>query len=236
MVILRVVFLAQLVLMLPAFAYLLVTPVHLGTLAAFFYFVPIGVSVVLFALWQFARHPDRRRLAAATAATPILCLAAPMGIYSLNGGPVAPALLILAVIALLVIAAVVMLSKTGQWNGTGLFANRQFNLAIVVALGVLLLLIWFPIITWLASDRSYALPSNIVDRDHILKAGALYLMAITVPGTCLSLFTLLYAPVGLVRNPSGRLAHFGQLLLTLMLLVSLIGVAFAVFVGVINPG
>ena len=236
MILLRAVFVVQLVLMLPAFAYLLLTPVHLGTLAVSLYLVPTGLAAVLFALWQFARHPARRRLAAATAATPFLCLAAPMGIYSLNDGPVAPAVLIMAVIALLVVAAVVMMSKTEQWRGTGLFANRQFNLAIVVALGVLLLLLWFPIIAWLASDRSYALPSNMLDRDQVLKAGALYLIAIAVPGTCLALFALLYAPIGLVRNPGGRLAHLGQLVLTLMLLISLIGVAVAAFVGMLNPG
>ncbi len=236
MLLLRVVFIAQLVLMLPAFAYLLLTPVHLGTVAAFFYLVPAGLLAALFAVWQFAKYPARRQLAAATAATPLLCLAAPMGIYSLNDGPVAPAVLIMAVIALLLVAAVVILSKTDQWIGTGLFANRPFNLAIVAALAVLLLLIWFPIITWLASDRSYALPTNMADRDQLIRVGALYLIAIAIPGSCLSLFALLYAPVGLIRNPGGRLAHLGQLLLTLILLVSLIGIALAVFFGMINPG
>ena len=200
MILLRAIFIAQLVLLLPAFAYLLLTPANFGTLALLFYLVPVGLLVALISLWQFARHPPRRRLAAATFATPFLCLAAPIGITWFGGGPVAPAVLIIGVIALLLIAALVLLSKTGQWRGNGLFANKQFNLAIIVALGVLFTLLWFPIIAWLASDRSYTLPSNMVDRDRVLTAGALYLVAIAVPGFCLSLFTLLYAPVGLVRN------------------------------------
>ena len=167
MILLRVIFIAQLVLMLPAFAYLLVTPVNLGTVALIFYLVPFGLLAALFALWQLIRHPVRRRLAAATAATPFLCLAAPIGIFWLNGGPVAPAILIIAVIALIVIAALVLLSNTGQWRGSGLFVNRRFNLVIIVALGVLLLLLWFPIIAWLASDRSYALPSNDESRPDV---------------------------------------------------------------------
>lgn len=236
MVLLRVIFIAQLVLMLPAFAYLLLTPVHLGTLAVLFYLVPVGLVAALVAVWQFMRYPPGRRLAVATAATPFLCLAAPLGLTKLNGGPVASGVLILAVIALLVIAALVLLSKTGQWRGTGLFANRQFNRVIVITIGVLFLLLWFPIIAWLASDGSYSLPSNMVDRDQVLKAGVLYFIAIAVPGLSVSLFALLYAPVGLVRNPDGRVVHFGQLIAALLLLASLIGVAFAVFVSMFNPG
>lgn len=236
MILLRVIFIAQLVLMLPAFAYLLLTPAHLGTLAMLVYLVPIGTFAASFALWHFVKYPVRRRLAAATIATPFFSLGMPLGITSINSGPVAPAVLVLAVVAFIVIAAFVLLSKTASWRGTGLFANKPFNLAFVIGLGVLLVLLWFPIIAWLASDRSYELPSNMAERDQILKAGALYLIAIAVPGVCMSLFALLYAPIGLVRNPAGRFAHFGQLVLALMLLASLILVAFGAFVGMINPG
>lgn len=222
--------------MLPAFAYLLLTPVYLGTVAIILYLGPVGLLAALFALLQFIRHPARRRLAAATAATPFLCLVAPIGITRLNGGPVDPALLIIAVVTLIVVAALILLSNTGQWRGQGLFANKRFNLAIVVALGVLFLLLWFPIIAWLASDRSYVLPSNIVDRDQVLKAGALYFIAVAVPGLCLSLFALLYAPVGLVRNSGGRVGHFGQLVVALALLASLIALALVASIGMVNPG
>lgn len=37
MIVLRTIFVAQLVLMLPVFAFLLVTPVHLGTVMIYFY-------------------------------------------------------------------------------------------------------------------------------------------------------------------------------------------------------
>jgi hypothetical protein len=236
MVLVRAVFIAQLVVMLPGAAHLLLAPVHLGTVAVFFYLAPIGLLAVLFAGWQFIRHPARRRWAVAIAATPFACLAAPMGIHTLNGGPVHPIALVVALVALTVIAALVVLSKTAQWSGDGLFANARFNLAVGATLGVLFLLLWLPIVAWLASDRSYSLPSNMADRDQVLRVGTYYLMSIGVPGLCLSLATLLYAPVGLVRNAGGRIVHFGQLVIALLLLLSLAAVAFAVFVSAFNPG
>jgi hypothetical protein len=233
MILLRVLFIAQLVLMLPAFAFLLLTPVHLGTVAVVRYLAPFGLSAALFASWQLIKHADRRSLAAATAATPFLCLAAPFAINSLNGGPVGPAVPIIALIALIVAAALVLLSNTGRWRGCGLFANRRFNLAIFVALGVLFLLLWFPIIAWFASEQSYLLPSNLIDRDNVVQAGVIYCIAIAVPGLCLSLFALLYAPVGLLRNPGARVVHFGQFVMALLLLASLIFVAFGIYVGMV---
>jgi len=236
MILLRIIFIAQLILMLPVFAFLLVTPPHLGTVAIYFYLTPVAIIAVLFALWQFIKHPIRRRLAGATIATPVVCLGAPVFMYSLNGGPMPPALLVIAVLVLLVIAALVLLGKTDQWHGTGMFANRRFNVGCLVALGALLLMLWFPIIVGLAANQSISLPTNIADRDRIYMVAGLYLMAVAVPAVCLSLFTMLYAPVGLVRNRGGRVLHLGQLLTALLLLATLTAVAFAVSVLLVNPG
>jgi hypothetical protein len=235
-ILLRVIFIAQLVLMLPVFAVLLVTPVYLGTVAIYAYLTPIGLAVALYALWQLIKHPARKRLAAATLATPVLCLGAPVVVYWLNGGPVAPAVLVLAVLALLAIAAVVLLATTDQWRGTGMFASKHFNYGCLVALGALLLMLWYPIIAALTASNSISLPTELADRDRIFGIAALYLIAIAVPAVCLSIFSLLYAPVGLVRNRDGRAIHLGQFIAALLLLASLTAVAFTVSIFLVNPG
>ena len=236
MILLRVIFITQLVLMLPAFATLLVTPIHLGTVAIYLYLTPVGVVVSLLALWQFIKHPARRRLAAATLATPVLCLGVPLVVYWLNGGPVAPAVLVIAVIVLLAIAALVLLGTTDQWRGAGTFASKRFNFSCLIALGVLLLMLWFPIIIGLAANEYISLPTDIADRDRIYSVATLYFIAVAVPALCLSLFTLLYAPVGLVHNRGGRVVHLGQLITASLLLTSLIAVAFTVSIFMVNPG
>lgn len=236
MILSRVIFLAQLTLMLPVFALLLVTPANLGTAAIYLYLVPVGVAVTLFALWRFTKYPAERRLAAATIATPVACLGAPVLVYSLNSGPVEPALLVMAVLALLVIAALILLGKTDQFRGAGLFANRRFNVSCLVALGTLLLLLWFPIFIGLAANQSFSLPTDIAERDKIITVAALYLIAVAIPAACLSIFTLLYAPVGLVRNHGGRVLHLGQLIAALLLLATLAAVAFVVSILTVNPG
>ena len=236
MILSRAIFIAQLVLMLPAFALLLVTPASLNTVLIYFYLVPVGIAATLFALWRFARHPAERRLAAATLATPIVCLGLPMLVYSVNGGPVTPTLLVAAVLALLVFAALLLLGKTDQFRGTGLFASKRFNVGCLVALCALLLMLWFPIVVGLAASQSIVLPTDIADRDRIITVAALYLLAVAIPAVCLSLFMLLYAPVGLFRNRDGRLIHLGQLITALVLLATLAAVAFAVSILMVNPG
>jgi hypothetical protein len=236
MILLRVIFIAQLVLMLPAFAFLLVTPVHLGTIAIYLYLAPIGVATALYALWRLVKHSAGKRMAVATLATPVLCLGAPVGVYSLNGGPVTPAVLVAAVLALLVIAAFALLGTTDQWRGTGMFANKRFNLGCLVALAALLLMLWFPVIAGLAASESISLPADMPGRDQVIKVASLYFIAVAVPAVCLSLFTLVYAPVGMVRNRGGRVVHLGQLITASLLLVSLTAVALSVYVFMLNPG
>jgi len=236
MILLRVIFIAQLVIMLPVFAVLLVTPVYLGTVAIYVYLTPIALAAALYALWQFIKHPARRRLAAATLATPVLCLGTPVVVYWLNGGPIAPAVLVVAVLALLAIAAVVLLATADQWRGAGMFASKHFNYGCLVALGALLLTLWFPIVAGLAASDAISLPTDIAERDQVYRVAALYFIAVAVPAVCVSIFALLYAPVGLVRNRGGRLVHLGQLITALLLLTSLTAVAFAVSVFMVNPG
>jgi hypothetical protein len=236
MIVLRIVFIAQLVLMLPAFAFFVATPANLHTAILLLYLLPVGCVLALYALWQFKTHPDRRRLAMATAATPLLCLALPFGIVSLNGGPVAPALLISAITVLLAAALLVLLGRTDQWRNTRVFANRHFNLVYLMALGLLLALLWLPVLAWLGGRESIPMPTDLAGRDPIIRIASLYFIAIAVPSIGLSVFALFYAPVGLVRNPAGRVIHAGQLLAALLLLVSLAALAFAVFIGMLNPG
>lgn len=236
MILLRFVFIAQLVLMLPVFALLLVTPANLGTVGIYLYLTPIGVVLALYALWQLIKHPARRRLAAATFATPILCLGAPVVVYTLNGGPVAPAVLVAAVVFLIATAIVALLGTTNQWRETGIFASKHFNYGCLIALGVMLLMLWFPIVAGLAASESISLPTDIADRDRILRVAALYFIAVAIPAACLSLFTLLYAPVGLVRSHGGKAVHLGQLMTALMLLATLTTIALTAFVFMSNPG
>ncbi len=85
-----------------------------------------------------------------------------------------------------------------------MFASKQFNYGCWIALGVMLLLLWFPIVAGLASSNSISLPDNIGERDQVIKAAALYFIAVAIPASCLSLFTLLYAPVGLVPTAAAE--------------------------------
>ncbi len=101
---------------------------------------------------------------------------------------------------------------------------------------MLLVLYWIPIIAWLYLQDSVKLPTNISDRDNVLRVGAIYFVTVAGPALILSLFAILYAPVGLFRNPGGRLAHTGQLVLALTTLVSLTVGAFAVAIAMFNPG
>ena len=222
--------------MLPAFASLLTTPVYLGTVAIYVYLVPVGSIAALYALWRFIKYPPERRLAGATIATPVVCLGMPVGVYWLNGGPVAPAVLVVAVLVLLAIAFIVLLATTDQFRGRGMFASNHFNRVCLVALGTLLLALWFPIVAALAAGNAIALPTEMADRDRVFGVAALYLIAVAIPAVGLSIFTLLYAPVGLVRNRGGRLVHVGQLVIALLLLATLAAIAFTVSILLVNPG
>lgn len=108
MLCLRIVFIAQLLLMLAAFAFLIAASTTIYTALLYLYLVPVGLIMALFALWRYIKHPARRPLALATGATPVLCLGLPFGILALNGGPVAPALLITATVLLIVGAVFVL--------------------------------------------------------------------------------------------------------------------------------
>jgi len=190
----------------------------------------------LIALWRFIHYPAERRLAAATIATPLVCLGMPVAVYSLHGGPVAFAVLVGAVLVLLAIAALALLGKTDQFRGTGLFANRRFNISCLAALAVLLLMLWLPTFATLAAIQADTLPTNMVARDRIIMAAKVYLLAVAIPATGLSLFSLLYAPVGLVRNRGARVLHFGQLVVALLLLATMAWIAMVVLILLVNPG
>jgi hypothetical protein len=52
----------------------------------------------------------------------------------------------------------------------------------------------------------------------------------------LSLFALIYAPVGLLRNANGRFMHLLQVLAALLLMMSLAVCAYVGVVVLANPG
>ena len=236
MMTLRLVFFAQLLVMLSAFAILVATPVDFHTLALMYYLVIIAATVLMYASWQFIRHPARRGWAAATAATPVLCLTAPFMITHLNGGPIHPGVLAASVIALGVAAFCTLLARSGQWRDDGVFTNRRFNLAFVAVTGLLLVMYWLPIIGRLCNQDTLSLPNDIRERDSMLWRIGIYFVSVAGPALLLSVFTMLYAPIGLVRNTGGRIVHVGQLLIALLSLASLSIGAMALGVAMINPG
>lgn len=83
---------------------------------------------------------------------------------------------------------------------------------------------------------SLSLPNNISKRDDVLRIGIFYFVSVAGPALLLSLFTLLYAPVGLVRNTGAKLVHFGQLMVALVTLPSLAVGGFVASVTFLNPG
>jgi hypothetical protein len=222
--------------MLPAFAFLVVTPASFQTLGLLFYLVPPGFLFALYALWQWKTHPERRRLALATAATPLICLALPFGIVTLNGGPVPESALVVAVMLLIVIAIFVLLGKTDQWRGGGVLANRHVNLVYVLVLFILFALLWLPVLVWLPGRETIVLPAQRPGAAPLLDVAIWYYVGVAAPSLVLSLFALIYAPVGLVRNAGGRSVHLLQLVAALLLLASLAVCAFVGFVVLANPG
>lgn len=236
MTVLQLVFFAQLLVMLSGWVILVATPVDFHTLALMFYLVIIAAVVLIYALWQAVRHPARRRWAIATAATPLLCLTTPFFLTWLNGGPIHPAVLVGLVIMSGVVACFMLLARAEQWRDDGMLANYRFNVWFLAALGALLALYWIPIIGWLHAQDTVSLPRDIRERDQVLRFVGIYYASVAGPALLLSLFTLLYAPIGLARNRRGRIIHAGQLLIALLALASLTVGAVALGVAMINPG
>ena len=140
MIVLRLVFLAQLLVMLSGWTILVATPVDFHTLALMFYLVIIAAVVLVYALWQAIRHPARRRWAVATAATPLLCLTTPFFLVWLNGGPIHPAVLVGLVIVSGVVACFILLARSEQWRDDALARKwvklRQLRRVVTGALEV----------------------------------------------------------------------------------------------------
>lgn len=95
---------------------------------------------------------------------------------------------------------------------------------------------WSPIIGWIFNEESWSLPQDNGERERILRIVGIYFVSIAGPALLLSLFALRYGPIGLVRNPGGRIVYGGQLLVALLSLASSTAGAFAVSVAMFNPG
>lgn len=232
----RGIFIAQLIVMLPAFASLVATPIGRETVFILLYLTPVGIAAILFAAWQYVRHPAHRAVAMATAATPIVCLASPFAVQKFNDGPIAPYTLIAVVLALTLLAVLAILGRARNWRGGGAFANRQFNVMLLLVSATLLALLWFPIMGWLATREIIHLPVDRASRDDLIRIAGMYFIAVAIPALCLSLFALVYAPIGLARNAGTRLVHSGQLACALVTLTSLGVGALLVLVAASNPG
>jgi hypothetical protein len=236
MIMLRIVFFAQLTIMLPAFVSMIATQASFGSLALLFYLLLPGAAIMLYGLWQFFRYPDRRRLAFATAATPLVCLGGPVLFHNLHDGPLPPAILIPAIAIVIAIAIYTLLGRTDQWRGAGLFTNRLLNRNYLLSLLLVLALLWLPAIVWLGWRDAIALPKNIAERDVFIRIIGYYFIGVAAPATCLSLFGMFYAPVGIFRSAGGRLLHVGQLLLSLLVLLTLAVLIIVAWLGAVNPG
>lgn len=236
MTILRIAFFAQLAIMLPAFVSMIAAAASFGSLALFFYVLPPGAVFFLYALWQFFRHPDRRRLALATAATPLFCLGGPILFHNLHNGPLPPAILIPAIAIVIAVSIYTLLGRTQQWRGTGWSANRLLNRNYLLSLLLVLALLWLPAIAWLGWHDAIALPKNNAERDVYIRIIGYYFIGVAAPAACLSVFGMFYAPVGLFRSADGRLLHVGQLLLSLLVLLTLVVMVLVAWLGAANPG
>jgi hypothetical protein len=117
-----------------------------------------------------------------------------------------------------------------------LFANQVLNRNYLLSLLLVLALLWLPAIVWLGWRDAIALPKNIAERDVFIRIIGYYLIGVAAPAACLSLFGMFYAPVGIVRNAGGRLLHVGQLLLSLLLLLTLAVMIIVAWLGAANPG
>lgn len=235
MTLLRSVFIIQIFLMAPVFVFFLATPAHLGTLLLVGALLPVGAVTVLIAAWHGIRYPERRRLALAMLVTSSVCIGTPFVLETTSTGPVPPAQLVLAAVALLVVASMVLLARSSSWAREGGFAKSPFNLWLLQAMGVAFALLWFPAIGWLASVPIRERLSKL-DIDTVVSATVVYYLPVSAIALCLSLFCLVYAPVGLFRNPVSRSVHVVQIVLALLLLASLAAGSVVVGIFMFNPG
>ncbi|MGI9342005.1 MAG: hypothetical protein ACR2QV_04105 [Gammaproteobacteria bacterium] len=233
MTLLRFVFVGQLLVMLPALGLFLGTPSSLGTVYLVVLLTPVALATSIYALWQAWHYPPRRALALGTLATAVVVMATPFVRDALGLGTLPGPALAAGVVAAAAVGLIMLLAARRRWDNERLFRASGFNYALLIALAAALLLIWVPPIAWLASRGTAAEP---VDVDALRLAAIMYLPIMSTPGLIVMIFSLLYAPAGLFRNPSARLLHLGQLALALLLMASLGIAAFALLLAVVNPG
>jgi hypothetical protein len=233
MTLLRFVFFGQLLVMLPALGLFLGTPSSLGTLYLVVLLTPVALATGIYALWQAWHYPPRRTLALGTLATAVVVMATPFVRDALGLGTLPGPVLAAGALAAAAAGFVALLAGRRRWDNDRLFRASGFNYSLLIALACALLLIWLPPVAWLASRGTAAEP---VDVDALRTAALMYLPIMATPGLIVMVFSLLYAPVGLMRNPSARLLHLSQLALALLLMASLGIAAFGLALALANPG
>lgn len=227
------VFWVQLVLMLPALGLFLATPASLGTLYLLVLLAPVGLASSAYAAWQAWRYPPRRGLALATVATPAFVLGTPFLFSALGLEPVSGPVLALAALAAASGIVLSLLFARRHWQAGALFQRRGFNGVLLAVMFVALLMLWLPPAGWLATD---GFGQGASDGTNVRIAALTYYPMTGALALPIAFFGLLYAPAGLLRNPSARLAHAGQLICALALLGSLGLVLFGLLLAVANPG
>ena len=227
------VFLGQLVLMLPALGLFLATPANLGTLYLLALLVPVGLACSAYALIEARRYPARRGLAAATVGISVAVPGTPflMGALGLDLVP-APVLALAAVVATSGLT-LNFIAKRRRWSAESLFRRGGFNTSLLLLLAATLLSLWLPPAGWLATD---GFGQGASDGSGVRAAALTYYPVIGGPAALIAFFSLVYAPVGLLRNPSARAAHAGQLICALALLGSLGLMVLGLFLALANPG
>ncbi|MCL4792334.1 MAG: hypothetical protein KJ040_09825 [Gammaproteobacteria bacterium] len=236
MTLLRMVFFGQLLVMLPVLGLFLATPAGLGTLYLLVMLVPAALATGIYALWQAWRYPPHRLLALATLTTPVVVLATPFVREALALEPVPGPVLAVCATVLAAGGLLALLAGRRRWDTGRIFRAPRFNYWLLATIACALLLIWLPAVGWLAVRGFTGDAGEPIDGNTLRTAALTYFAVVSVPALAVMVFGLLYAPVGLLRNPSARILHAGQLASALLLMVSLGLVALGLGLALINPG
>jgi hypothetical protein len=236
MILLRTIAGIQLAFILAAAAYFLLVPTDIYTALLVFFGLPACALIAIYAGYQSYRHADRRGLGLATIATPVIGFTLPFVITGAYGGPLPPLPVVLIAMMAAALGAAALLAKRGGWMAQGRFVKPGLNQGLAIAMLALLALLWLPMIGIVATAGNITLPLAGSVSDTNLRLGAAYFGTVSALGLATGLFGVVFAPVGLLRNPGGRLLHAVQLVLTLLLFATVGIVVVTAWLFMLNPG
>lgn len=222
---------AQLGLMLPAWVAFVTQPAGLGTLYLVAYAVALGFAVAVYTGWKSLRSSAARPAFCCSVLATCFTVGTPfvMDGFGLPRVPMQTIAVAACVLALLV--AGTLLANRQRWQPGTILGGRSFNKGMLSALAVVIAFIWVPIVVWLAAGLG-AGPAGSSLR-------SLFLIYYTVVGALAAMLvsvTFLTAIAGLFRHAGSRLIHAGQLVASVVLLLSLSLVAGGIGLALANPG